>query len=92
MMSRELYIQPELKDVIVDALDFSESPLATCHCASCGYPMRFPLIARERDIDVMQKLIEIGEKYLKDRNVLAEMVAEIRAECHITIAKRTKKP
>lgn len=59
-------------------------------CLYCGHATRFPLIARQTDVEMFEALIESAHKVMNKHGITANLLADIRAQCYIEIAKRGK--
>ena len=85
-------IQPELMASIwkvSDTIPETVLPIETIPCPHCGCPVRYPFIAGERDIEVLQKMITAAQEFLNETGVTAAMLASIEAKCAIAIARKT---
>ena len=91
-MSRELHIQPDLKAFIETAFDRvpvnTEIDTLSYECPCCGHPVLFPIVARERDVVVMERLLGIASQYLDDSGARTKMMAAVLAKCYIAKAKK----
>lgn len=65
-------------------------PIIENKCYHCGLVMRFPLVARQSDVDMFKTLIESAYKVMDKHEITANLLADIRAQCHIEISKRPK--
>ena len=74
----------------LDEMRFQLPPTVEDKCHHCGLVMRFPLIARQIDIDLFKTLIESAYKVMDKHGITANLLADIQAQCHIEIAKRPK--
>ena len=80
MSKRKLHVEKETLDFIADALEILEldSPsIQTVKCPNCGYPINFPLIARESDVKRMQELINLAAEYLNEKGLLDKMLKDV---------------
>ncbi len=57
-------------------------------CPHCGYPVRYVLGVSEGDYKAMQKLLDIAQRYLTEKGVMAKMLADVLARCYIAKAKQ----
>lgn len=57
-------------------------------CPHCRAPILYPLIARKSDIELFEKMIISADKVMQKYGITANLLAEIRAQCLIEIAKR----
>ena len=86
-------IQPKVDmtkwiDVTLDEINYRSPPDVTQKCCHCGLVMRFPLIARQTDIDLFNDLITSAYKVMRKHGITAHLLADIQAQCHIEIAKK----
>lgn len=87
----DLHIQPEMRAMVVDAMaEVRKADLSIIQhqCMRCGHPMKYPMIAREGDLMILQTMLDAAQKYLDDNGVLGKMLAAIRAQCHYEIVRR----
>lgn len=83
--SRDLHDFCETNLREIQEVDF---PVHSRPCPHCGIPVRYPIIARERDIEDFRKLIESACRVMDKYGITLNLLAEIQAECHIEIARR----
>jgi len=57
-------------------------------CGKCGMAYRYPIIARQRDIEDFEMLMRSAYKIMDKYGITANLLAEIKATCFIEIAKR----
>lgn len=57
-------------------------------CPHCGIPVRYPVIAREQDVDDFKAIIKSSCLVMEKHGITINLLAEIKAECHIEIARR----
>ena len=69
-------------------MSFQSPPEVTQKCFHCGLVMRYPLIARQTDIDLFETVMESAYKVMRKHGITAHLLADIQAQCHIEIAKR----
>ena len=68
-------------DKLEEALDTLREPeLAQITCPYCKQEIKLPVIARECDIQAFKELMQIAEKYLKDKDLLFKMLDYIAKE------------
>ena len=60
-------------------------------CFGCGYMMRYPIIARQSDIEAFEKLMEIAQETLDKMGVTENLLVAIRIQIDLAIAKKTAK-
>ena len=76
---------------IADALISQATVKTSTHqCYHCGCPIRYPIIARKSDIDAFSKLMKSAYKIMDKHGITANLIADIRAEIAISIAKGVK--
>lgn len=56
-------------------------------CFHCGYPTRYPVIARQSDIDAFSELLKSAYRIMDKHGITANLLADIRADIAISIAK-----
>lgn len=61
------------------------------NCPHCENLVRYPTVARQQDIDDFKKIMESAFDVMKRHGITANLLAEIKAECFISIAKATGK-
>lgn len=59
-------------------------------CPHCRRTIRFETIAREEDIELFQLMIESAHEVMDRHDITANLLAEIRAQCMIEIARRNQ--
>jgi len=82
-MGKNFHIEPDLElflDEVLPALTFDEIKTV---CPYCGNNIFFPLIVRQRDIERIEYLIKIIEKYADDKGatrekIIAELIQRIK--------------
>lgn len=57
-------------------------------CPHCGCAIRYPLIARKRDIDLFTQMIATAHEVMDKHGITANLLADIRTQCVIAIAKK----
>lgn len=57
-------------------------------CPHCRGPILYPLIARKSDIELFKEMIISADKIMQKYGITANILADIRAQCLIEIAKR----
>jgi hypothetical protein len=62
-------------------------PIHTQPCPHCGIPVKYPIIARGRDIEDFRKLMQVAYKIMRKYGITQNLLAEIKAECLIGIAR-----
>ena len=65
-----------------------EQGLIVTKCPHCALPVRFPLVARRSDIDLFVALINSAQEVMQRYDITGALLADIRAECLIAIAKK----
>lgn len=80
---------PELVKFLEDSIPaLTAFETVTHKCPHCEYPVMYPLIVNEGHVQTLQLMLDAASKYLRKHGVMAEMLAEIRANCIIEIARR----
>lgn len=69
-----------------DAL--AELPKVTIACPHCGCPVVYPLVVRDGDAEMMQALLRIADKYLKESGASDAMMADVLATCALARARK----
>lgn len=85
-----IYYKAEINAVFescLEAIAFSESPTADQKCPHCGLIARYPIVVRESDRRMFEKLMESAYAVLDRHNITAYLLSEIKTECAIAIAK-----
>jgi hypothetical protein len=67
-----------------------EQGLIVTKCPHCDCPVRFPLVARQSDIELFSDLIRSSQEIMRRYGITGAMLADIRAECLIAIAKKDR--
>lgn len=80
----KLHIENHLTSFLEEALPSTpEFEAITEYCPHCRMLIRYPLVARERDIKAFKLLLEIAEKYLKEHGgekaMLEDIMGKIKA-------------
>ena len=61
-------------------------------CLHCGFPTRYPLIARQSDIELFQRLIRSAEEVLNEKGFRQKLLDEIRRKAiHSMLSRRLNK-
>lgn len=87
----ERSLTPDFVNAVDAVLDLSPLPEVSHKCPHCGLTVRYPKVARERDIESLQELVAIAEKYIEDKGVAKKMLAECLSAAHIAIARKGAK-
>ena len=61
-------------------------------CPHCGYPLRYPLIARQSDIDMFKTLIDSAESVLTENGVKQKLLDDIRRKAILSLLSRKPGP
>jgi len=65
-----------------------EQGLIVTKCPHCDCPVRFPLVARRSDIELFAALINSAQEVMQRYGITGALLADVRAECLIAIAKK----
>jgi hypothetical protein len=78
---------------IVDTLQSMQQamPNVSHGCPHCGLQIRYPLIVRDSDIEIFNKLMKSAYRVMDRHGITANLLADIFAECHIAIAMKKSK-
>lgn len=74
-------------DVALHELAFQRDE-AHVSCPQCQFRVRFPVVARDQDVEDFRKLIKVAHEVLERHGVPALLLSEIYAE--VTILKASK--
>jgi len=72
-------------------LRYQMPPVIEDKCCHCGLVMRFPLVARKSDIDLFEMLLESAYQVMERHGITANLLADIKADCIISIASKGNK-
>ena len=61
-------------------------------CFHCGHPVRYPLIARQSDIDMFKTLIDSAESVLTEHGVKQKLLDDIRRKAILSLLSRKPEP
>lgn len=89
----KLFIEDDtnLHRFIADTLISQETVKTSIHiCHHCGCPIRYPIIARNSDIEAFSKLMKSAYSVMDKHGITANLLADIRADLAIRIAKGVK--
>lgn len=75
-----------LSDVLTE-ISMAELSIHVHNCPHCANPVRYPTVARQQDIDDFSRIMESAYKVMERYGITANLLADIKAECHINIAK-----
>jgi len=78
-----IYIQKtlELIESVVPMLHSSDAIREITHkCPHCDGPVKFPLVARQPDIEALAQLMIIAEKFLKGNGMSDKMLLDIKKQ------------
>lgn len=84
----------ELNDFLeftLDSISLSALPEHSHPCPHCNYMVRYPTIARQRDIDDFHMIMESASKVMERHGITANLLADVFAECHIAMASQKAK-
>lgn len=80
-MKSKIYVREELSAFIIHASNFipPSTPFEEIQipCPHCSVPVCYPVVVRQRDIEIMEELISAAQEYLCDQGVQEKMFAEI---------------
>ena len=76
-------IQPEVRALIDDALSAIPLPLVESQCPHCKLPIRYPAIAREAQVKMLDDMITAAKQWARDSGMTDDIIASIRAQCAI---------
>jgi len=90
-----MYIQddeilPWISDT-AEALSLKEFHTSIGPCPHCRYPVRYPLVARKSDIDILTQMIKSANRVMIDWGITGCLLAEIKSRCFIEIAKEKER-
>lgn len=61
-------------------------------CFHCGFPIRYPLVARQSDIVLFQRLIEAAKEVFDDEDLKKRLLEELRKKAiHSMLPNRLNK-
>lgn len=63
-------------------------PVISEQCPHCGIPIRYPLIAKRSDIEAFRRMMRVADEVMLKHGITANLLADIRAQCLINIAKK----
>jgi rRNA maturation protein Nop10 len=72
----------------LEELRLQQPPTTEEKCPHCGLVIRFPIMARRSDIDRFAALMRSAEEVLGRHGITAHLLAEVRAQCLIALARR----
>ena len=76
----DFYIAPELVREIDECLRQAPLPRIETQCRRCGNSVCFPLVAREREIKILQAMVVAAQRFCEDAGITAKMMASIHAQ------------
>jgi hypothetical protein len=84
-----VYIQPELRHAFEASIEqiANSMPLVEERCPRCRWPIRYPLIARERDLELFAHLMESLEGVIRRNQLTIHLLAELKAQIAIDMAR-----
>lgn len=65
-------------------------PVSTHECYHCGHPIKYPVIARQSDIDNFRELMKTAYRIMDKYGISAHLLADIKAELVINATKKRK--
>ena len=74
-----------LEDAVQMQTEISNS-ITEVKCACCKNKMRFPVVARQADVDAFQVILKIANQYLSDNGGSAKMLKEIKGRLAAELA------
>lgn len=75
-------------DGTLDALDMAGPPCCEDKCPHCGLVVRYPVFARQSDLDNFALIMDSAFAVMERHGITAALLSEIRADCLIAKAKR----
>ena len=70
------------------AIQDASFPVHTSPCPHCGIPVRYPIIARQSDIEAFTVIIDSAQRVIDKYGITLNLLAEIKAKCYVEIARR----
>ncbi len=94
MTDETLHIDHSLEFLAETLSEISQAQMPThsAPCPHCGIPVRYPLIARSQDVEDFRLIMDSASRVMKRYNITANLLAEIKAEAHLAIAKKRTEP
>lgn len=84
-----------LRPMIYDALEkisMEELPIHSRECPHCGLMVRYPTVVREHDLRDFERLMEAAGVVMQEYGITGNLIADIIARCHISIANKSAAP
>lgn len=66
-----------LETAVPKLVDPTAFKIVVQYCPHCHGPIKFPLIARQCDIDAFQEMLQIAYDYLSENNVPERILSEL---------------
>lgn len=67
-----------------------EDRVAETTCPHCRKIIRYPIVAREEDIAIIEKLIDFINQYMEEHGILEDVLEEIHKRCIDAIEEKKK--
>jgi hypothetical protein len=64
------------------------TPSTQDRCPHCGFMIRYPLVVRHSDLVFFESIMRSAFTVMERHGITANLLADIRAECLIAIAKK----
>lgn len=74
------HISEELKIMIEDALEYVPFERIEHKCPRCGGIMAYPIVCREHDLEIMQKMLDSTRYVMKKYGITEKIIDELREE------------
>lgn len=87
-----MYVEDDqLEKFVSDTLEEMRNtsmPVISEQCPHCGYPIRYPVMAKKSDLERFNRLLHTAAEVMRKHGITANLLADIRAQCLINIVKK----
>jgi len=85
-----MYIQQDkpLLIGVMDEISNFEMPIGNCHCPHCANPIRFPIIAKQSDVELFETVMRSAYEVMDRYGITVNLLAEIKAQCVVALANQ----
>ena len=79
-----------IEDTVDGLAECDSFRVETGTCPHCRRNIRYPVIAREEDVQLLDMIIASAQEAMSEYGITGNLLAEIRAKCYLEIARKGK--
>lgn len=73
---------------VMDEISNIEFPVGDCRCPHCSNPIRYPIIAKQSDVELFETVMRSAYEVMDRYGITANLLADIKAQCAVAIANQ----